>query len=81
MRWLNYHGCQTGNIHLRNSAFFDSSKEGCIKFKVAVISTWGIGIYLDDEKTIAEKIQKELPAVIVCYLETTDDETLIVVNY
>lgn len=81
IRWLNYHGCPTGNIHLRNSAFFKSSKEDCIKFKVSVIGSWGVGIYLDDEKSIAESIQKEIPDVIVCYLDHSGEETLIVMNY
>jgi len=81
MLWLNYHGCPTGNIHLRNPAFFKSSKEECIKFKVAVVGSWDIGIYLDDEKSIAEAVQKKLPAVIVCYLDISGEETLIVVNY
>lgn len=81
MLWLNYHGCPTGNVHLRNSTFYKSTKEESIRFKVAVVGSWGIGIYLEDEKSIAEAVQKQIPAVIVCCLESTDEGTLIVLNY
>jgi hypothetical protein len=81
LKWLSYHGCRTNNVHLRNPAFFKSSKEQCIKFKVSVISSWGIGIYLDDEKSIAEAVQKELPSVIACYIDWRGEDPQIVVNY